>query len=97
MIEGIRHIGIVVDNLDTSLSFYTKNFGFIVEKDEYEKGVFIEEILGINGAAKAGDDFLVFESEKEAKEIRIRPFINFRACRNPMISSKEIITSRSIL
>jgi len=49
MIEGIRHIGIVVDNLDTSLSFYTKNFGFIVEKDEYEKGVFIEEILGING------------------------------------------------
>ncbi len=27
------------------------------------------EVLGINGAAKAGDDFLVFESEKEAKEI----------------------------
>jgi len=27
------------------------------------------EVLGINGAAKAGDDFIVFESEKEAKEI----------------------------
>jgi len=27
------------------------------------------EVLGINGAAKAGDDFIVFESEKEAKQI----------------------------
>ncbi len=27
------------------------------------------EILGINGAAKAGDDFLVLESEKEAKNL----------------------------
>ncbi len=27
------------------------------------------EILGINGAAKAGDDFLVLENEKEAKEL----------------------------
>ena len=27
------------------------------------------EILGINGAAKAGDDFLVFDSEKEAKSL----------------------------
>ena len=27
------------------------------------------EILGINGAAKAGDDFIVFDSEKEAKTL----------------------------
>ena len=27
------------------------------------------EILGINGAAKAGDDFIVLESEKEAKSL----------------------------
>ncbi len=27
------------------------------------------EILGINGAAKAGDDFLVFDTEKEAKSL----------------------------
>lgn len=27
------------------------------------------EVLGINGAAKSGDDFIVFESEKEAREI----------------------------
>jgi len=25
------------------------------------------EILGINGAAKSGDDFIVLDSEKEAK------------------------------
>ena len=27
------------------------------------------EVLGINGAAKAGDDFIVLENEKEAKEL----------------------------
>ena len=27
------------------------------------------EILGINGAAKAGDDFLILDSEKEAKSL----------------------------
>ena len=27
------------------------------------------EILGINGAAKAGDDFIVVENEKEAKTL----------------------------
>ncbi len=37
------------------------------------------EILGINGAAKSGDDFLVLESEKEAKslcEVRIQEIKN---------------------
>ena len=28
------------------------------------------EILGINGAAKSGDDFIVLDSEKEAKNIK---------------------------
>ena len=27
------------------------------------------EILGINGAAKAGDDFIVLDTEKEAKSL----------------------------
>ena len=27
------------------------------------------EILGINGAAKAGDDFIVLDNEKEAKSL----------------------------
>ena len=27
------------------------------------------EILGINGAAKSGDDFIVLDSEKEAKTL----------------------------
>ena len=32
------------------------------------------EILGINGAAKAGDDFVVLKNEKEAKAISQREF-----------------------
>ncbi len=49
MIEEIRHIGIVVDNLDISLSFYARYFGFKVEREEYEQGVFIDKILGMSG------------------------------------------------
>ena len=45
------------------------------ELSNYDKGKNLSEalpstpveILGINGAAKAGDDFIVFDNEKEVK------------------------------
>ena len=47
---GIRHFGIVVVDIEQSLSFYRKYFGFKVEKDADERGGFIEQILSIDGA-----------------------------------------------
>jgi len=47
MIEKIRHIGIVVNDLEKSLKFYTKKLGFIVSKRMDESGPFIDEILGL--------------------------------------------------
>tara|TARA_B100000579_G_C22811306_1_gene845374 strand:- start:298 stop:1938 length:1641 start_codon:yes stop_codon:yes gene_type:complete len=42
------------------------------------------EILGINGAAKAGDDFLVLESEKEAKLLSEARIQETKDEKNPM-------------
>ncbi|MDG1156227.1 MAG: VOC family protein [Litorivicinaceae bacterium] len=50
MLLGIRHFGIVVLDIERSLYFYKKYFGFKVEKDADEQGSFIEQILSINGA-----------------------------------------------
>ncbi len=42
------------------------------------------EILGINGAAKAGDDFIVLESEKEAKTLSENRAQEKREGKNPL-------------
>jgi len=46
MILNIRHTGIVVENLEASLDFYTKKLGFVVSKRMDEDGEFIDRILG---------------------------------------------------
>ena len=46
MIEHIRHVGIVVSNLEESLRFYTQKMGFVVSKRMDESGSFIDKILG---------------------------------------------------
>ena len=43
------------------------------------------EILGINGAAKAGDDFLVLENEKEAKSLCAARLQETQDGKNPLI------------
>jgi len=42
------------------------------------------EILGINGAAKAGDDFIVFEDEKEAKTLSENRAMESKDGKNPL-------------
>jgi catechol 2,3-dioxygenase-like lactoylglutathione lyase family enzyme len=51
MITHIRHTGIVVKNLETSLQFYQDILGFQVVKTMEEKGPFIETILGLKAAS----------------------------------------------
>ena len=53
------------------------------------------EILGINGAAKSGDDFLVMKSEKEAKELA-----EARTLQNmfmPFIEDIDVINDEAIM
>ncbi len=49
------------------------------------------EILGINGAAKAGDDFIVFDSEKEAKDLCKTRLEEYKIGKNPI----TIVTQES--
>ena len=42
------------------------------------------EVLGINGAAKAGDDFIVLDNEKEAKSLSEARVIEMQKDKNPL-------------
>jgi len=42
------------------------------------------EVLGINGAAKAGDDFIVLENEKEAKSLCEARVVEIQEGKNPL-------------
>jgi catechol 2,3-dioxygenase-like lactoylglutathione lyase family enzyme len=44
---GIRHIGLIVDDLDKSLELYNDVLGFTPKIDQVEKGTFYEHITGI--------------------------------------------------
>lgn len=48
MITAIRHVGIVVRDLNKSLSFYSEILGLKVYKREVEEGPFIDRLTGIN-------------------------------------------------
>ena len=50
MITEIRHFGIVVEDIEQSLSFYNRWFGFEAYRDADEKGDFIENILSVSNA-----------------------------------------------
>ena len=43
-----RHSGIVVDNMNQSLSFYRDLLGYTIVNDADERGEFISAILGLN-------------------------------------------------
>ena len=47
------------------------------------------EILGINGAAKSGDDFLVLDSEKEAKSLCDARIKESKVGKNPLIFATQ--------
>jgi len=66
MIEAIRHIGVVSDDIEASLAFYQNYLGFEVEKDAYESGPFIEAIL-----AKKGAELRTIKMFSKASEVMV--------------------------
>lgn len=47
MIKAIRHIGIVVSDIDKSLEFYIDSLGLRIKKDMLEQGAFIDAISAL--------------------------------------------------
>tara|TARA_R110001583_G_scaffold31790_20_gene108560 strand:+ start:375 stop:800 length:426 start_codon:yes stop_codon:yes gene_type:complete len=46
---GLRHIGLVVKDVDISIDFYTRLLDFKIKKDQIEEGKYIDTFLGIKG------------------------------------------------
>ena len=47
MITEIRHTGIVVQDLNSVINFFTKLLGFKIKKKMNEKGSYVDNILGL--------------------------------------------------
>ena len=50
MVTNIRHTGIVVSNMETSLPFYRDLLGLTVWWDQVEDGPMVEAVTGVPGA-----------------------------------------------
>ena len=48
MIKEVRHIGIVVNNIENSLKFYRDLLGLKIIKDMDEQGVYIDNMLSLD-------------------------------------------------
>ena len=49
MIKNIRHVGLVVHNLEQSLSFWCDMLGFVVARRVDESGEHLDAMLGLKG------------------------------------------------
>ena len=47
MKSGIRHVGIVVQDIELSINFWRDHFDFSISLDQIEEGKFIEHLLNI--------------------------------------------------
>lgn len=48
MISTIRHVGLVVSDLDKALQFWCETMGFVVERQMEETGSHLDAMMGLN-------------------------------------------------
>ena len=46
---SLRHVGIVVQDIDCAIKFWKDNFDFVVRANLVEEGPFIDNLLGLSG------------------------------------------------
>jgi catechol 2,3-dioxygenase-like lactoylglutathione lyase family enzyme len=51
MINGVRHTGIVVNDIENAIKFWVDLLGFKVVIDQIEEGEFIDKLLGLNNVS----------------------------------------------
>lgn len=51
MINGVRHTGIVVNDIENAIKFWVNLLGFKVVIDQIEEGEFIDKLLGLNNVS----------------------------------------------
>ncbi|MFT6435892.1 MAG: lactoylglutathione lyase [Candidatus Azotimanducaceae bacterium] len=75
MIENLRHVGIVVDDLELSMNFYIEKLGFEVFKRMDESGSFLDHILGF-------DNLTVTTVKMVLKNGQMIELLDFHALKN---------------
>jgi len=75
---NLRHIGIVVNDLEKSVNFYNDLFGLITVKEMIEDGEYVDNLVGIKDASikwaklKAKDDTIIelleYQNNKKQKK-----------------------------
>ena len=51
MINGVRHTGIVVNEIENAIKFWVNLLGFKVVIDQIEEGEFIDKLLGLDNVS----------------------------------------------
>jgi len=51
MINGVRHTGIVVNEIENAIKFWVNLLGFKVVVDQIEEGEFIDKLLGLENVS----------------------------------------------
>lgn len=51
MINGVRHTGIVVNEIENAIKFWVNLLGFKVVMDQIEEGEFIDKLLGLENVS----------------------------------------------
>ena len=51
MINGVRHIGVVVNDIENAIKFWVDLLGFKVVTDQIEEGEFIDKLLGLSNVS----------------------------------------------
>jgi catechol-2,3-dioxygenase len=84
-ITEMRHVGIVVNNLQKNLDFFVNVLGFRIFKKMNEKGKYIDSILNL----KKADVITVKIKAPDSSLIELLKFKNYRTLNN----SKKIYTN----
>ena len=105
MLKAMRHLGIVVTDIEESLSFYRDILGLSVEKDFSDSSPYIDRILGLKGVKLrmvklTTDDGTMIELlkfESHPSEIKTDPQLNNIGCTHMAFTVENIDETYKLL
>jgi catechol 2,3-dioxygenase-like lactoylglutathione lyase family enzyme len=86
--SNLRHVGIVVEDIETAKLLWLEAFGFTVKNDQVEFGKEIESLLGLQGAHLRS---LKMSSPDSSSVVELIQFLN----PIPLLDNKSHIVNRT--
>ena len=85
MILNIRHVGIVVSNLENSIAFYRDLLGFEIISNTLEPSLFIDKLLGISNSK-------LTTVKMKLPEGQVLELLHFQSHQDPDIRIKDLVS-----